>query len=214
MLMPQCTMQSNLSWRGDVWLMSTLSSARDHNASLKASFQLQISALIQLVSFEDTLIMGPRRADGVVNNPRLHWAVETVSEFISPCLLFVCASVFGLFGLLVGIQKRMREEMEKEVISECLWVWKKRYYVCVSRGQRQKETENINIMYKLSNKILTFSNSKNVNCPSLLTINYIIYGRSLRDINHLFLTHCFEAHRQQRPHWKCWNQPSLRRVHT
>lgn len=60
-----------------------LVSVQDHNASLKASFQLQIPALIQLVSFEDTLIMGSRRADGIVNNSRIYWAKGTLSEFIS-----------------------------------------------------------------------------------------------------------------------------------
>lgn len=78
--------QSDLSRQRDVWLMSALGSVRDHNASLKASFQLQIPALIQLVSFEDTLIMGSRRADGVVNNTRIHWAEGTLSEFISSWL--------------------------------------------------------------------------------------------------------------------------------
>ncbi len=86
MLILRCTTQCNLSWQRDIWLMSMLGSAQDHNASLKASFQLQIPALIQLVSFEDTLIMGSRRADGVVNNSRIHWAEGTLSEFISSWL--------------------------------------------------------------------------------------------------------------------------------
>lgn len=70
-----------------------LGSVQERDASLKASFQLQIPALIQLVSSEDTLIIGSRRADGVVNNLRIHWADGEVglggvlSEFISSWLL-------------------------------------------------------------------------------------------------------------------------------
>lgn len=46
-------------------------------------FQFQISALIQLVSFGDTLIIGSRRVDGIINNSRIHGAKGTLSGFIS-----------------------------------------------------------------------------------------------------------------------------------
>lgn len=63
--------------------MWTLGGGRGRDASSGARFQFQISALIQLVSFEDTLIMGSRRADGVVNNSRIHRAKGTLSEPLS-----------------------------------------------------------------------------------------------------------------------------------
>lgn len=103
-------LQSYLSRQRHIWWMPTLGSVRDHDASLKASFQLQIPALIQLVSFEDTLIMGSRRADGV-NNLRIHRAEGTLSEFISSwlperrMLYCICAfpSVSALHWLFTSI---------------------------------------------------------------------------------------------------------------
>lgn len=109
-LILQRAKQSDLSRQRDVWLMSALGSVRDHNASLKASFQLQIPALIQLVSFEDTLIMGSRRADGVVNNTRIHWAEGTLSEFISS-------------WLPVGPLHRRRRRMVCVCLCVLCWVW-------------------------------------------------------------------------------------------
>lgn len=58
--------------------------ARDHDASLRAkAFNYRSAALIQLVSREDTLIMGCGRAAGAVNNSRIHRADGDVIRLLA-----------------------------------------------------------------------------------------------------------------------------------